>query len=271
MRAFTVTIASVLCFVFLGFGHFYWKEKTNISSYTTAENEIEIKDSKIESEEIVDLEENQIGDVNILEYIDNWPSTAQKTFQKKLENGNPYKFAFVGSPALGKETGGWSVMLKDALVDTYGEDNIEIGIFEYALSSDQFIDEEHVKEIIDFEPDFILFEPFKWIDNSVAPQHNSDNISKFMNSLDGAGSDAVLVLQPSPPVYDTRYYPVQVDELKDFAVQHELDYLDHWSAWPDDDDPKLEDYLLEDNSAPNKKGHKLWYEFLKKYFIAEGE
>jgi len=44
----------------------------------------------------------------------------------------------VESPALGKEVRDWSVLLKDALVETCGEDNMEVGIFKYNLSSDQF-------------------------------------------------------------------------------------------------------------------------------------
>ncbi|MBW8350270.1 SGNH/GDSL hydrolase family protein [Bacillus sp. IITD106] len=269
MRAIFVTVATVLCFVFLAFGHFYWKEKTSISSFNSAEKLINEKGSKVESKETVDLEESKIVDVKILNYIRNWPSNAQKAFEKALENGETYKLAIVGSPALGKETGGWSAMLKDILVDTYGENNLQVEIFEYALSSDQFIAGGHDQEVIDFKPDFILLEPFKWIDNSAAPQHNSGNILKFIDAFDETGSNAVLVLQPPPPVYDTRYYPVQIEELKELAKEHGLDYLDHWSAWPNHNNPELEEYLLEDDSAPNEKGHQVWFEFLKEYFIGK--
>jgi len=46
------------------------------------------------------------------------------------------KLAIVESPALGKEVRDWSVLLKDALVETCGEDNMEVGIFKYNLSSE---------------------------------------------------------------------------------------------------------------------------------------
>ncbi|MBS4200609.1 SGNH/GDSL hydrolase family protein [Bacillus sp. FJAT-49732] len=263
MRAFIATLAVLACAIFLAAGHFYWKDKTNISSFKAAE------DIEVNREETapVDEDEVQLKGLEIFGKTTNWPAQASEDFRKAVEDGRTYKLAFVGSPALGKEVGGWSVMLRDAIEDTYGKDNIEVGIFEYDLSSDRFIGGGHEQEIVDWKPDFILFEPFKWIDNKAAPQNNSGNIEKFMNALDKAGNKAVLVLQPPHPVFGTTHYPNQVGKLKEFAEEQHIEYWDHWTTWPDDE--SLIGYYLEDKSSPNEKGHQLWFKYLKEKFIAE--
>ncbi|MCR2823807.1 hypothetical protein [Lederbergia panacisoli] len=261
MRAFITTLSVLACVVLLAAGHFYWKNKTDISSFKASADQVNKEETEIEPTEV---EESELVTIDLFERTVNWPSTAQADFRAALESGGQYKLAIVGSPALGKETGGWSAQLQDALVDTYGDENIEVGIFEYDLSSDQFISGGHVDEIAVWKPDFVLFEPFNWIDNAGAPQHNSGNIEKFADALGGA----VLVLQPPHPVYNTSSYPAQVGTLKEFAESEGFEYWDHWSEWPDIQDPELETYI-QDRDVPNEKGHELWFTFLKNRFIAD--
>ncbi|WP_222860480.1 hypothetical protein [Bacillus rubiinfantis] len=70
------------------------------------------------------------------------------------------------------------------------------------------------------------------------------------------------MLQPSYPIYGAKFYPSQVAELKKFAKKEGLVYIDHWSAWPDTKDPKLNEYLTEDQNAPSDKGIKVWSKYL---------
>ena len=97
-----------------------------------------------------------------------WPGKAQTTFQQALEEERTYKVAIVGSPSLGKDTGGWSVLLSEALVDAYGEDNLEVSIFEYSLDSRQFLEGNHDEEVAGFKPDLVLLEPFRLKDNTAS-------------------------------------------------------------------------------------------------------
>ncbi len=59
-----------------------------------------------------------------------WGEEGENDFKKGVEEGDGYKSAFVGSDSVGKEDGGWWVMVEDGLRKRYG-DGIEVGIFEY--------------------------------------------------------------------------------------------------------------------------------------------
>jgi len=73
-----------------------------------------------------------------------------------------------------------------------------------------------------------------------------------------------VILQPSNPLANGIYYPDQVKQLQEFAKSNDIPYIDHWSAWTD----PVSQYL-DENSNPNDKGMEIWFDYLKKYFIAE--
>lgn len=260
MRKFVTLLVVLATFLFLGAAHFYWKEKTSASTPAPTIEKKETANVKEKTEKPIKVDSN-----DVLAAAANWPEEAQNDFKKAVEEGHPYKIAFVGSESVGKEDGGWSVMLQDALSKTYG-DAIEVGIFEYAERSDEFINSGHAEEVAEFKPDFVLFEPFTLNDNgNVEVEDNHENIKTFISAVKGA----VVVLQPPHPIHGATFYPDQVGQLKDFANAEGLDYLDHWSAWPDQENEELRTYLKDKQSAPNEKGHEVWFEFLRDYFIAD--
>ncbi|RST74177.1 hypothetical protein D4T97_010885 [Siminovitchia acidinfaciens] len=263
MRKFITILAVLATIIFIAAAHNYWKGKTSAI----------VPAAKVEEKPTNDVEEKAekpvTTDADVLAIAANWPKEAQGTFNKSVTQGKPYKIAFVGSESIGKEDGGWSVMLEDALGNAY-DDTVEVGIFEYAERSDEFINNGHAEEVAGFGPDFVLFEPFTLNDNgNVEVEDNHENIKTFISAVKKANEDAVVVLQPPHPIHNATFYPEQVGQLKDFANSEGLDYLDHWSVWPDQENEELRTYLQDKQGAPNEKGHEVWFNYLKDYFIAE--
>lgn len=264
MRKFITLMAVVATIIFLAAGHFYWKEKTSAHAPAMKESsksgEVNAKKKADESVEV---------DTDVLELTATWPDQARDSFERAVADGKVYKIAFVGSEALGENDGGWSVMLKDAIGEAYG-DAVEVDIFEYAERSDEFISNGDHKEVAKFKPDFVLFEPFTLNDNgNLEVEENHENIKTFMSAVKKENDGAVFVLQPPYPIHGATFYPAQVEELEKFANEEGYVYLNHWSEWPDQEDEELRSYLKDKQSVPNEKGHEVWFNYLEDFFIAE--
>ncbi|MBB2482273.1 SGNH/GDSL hydrolase family protein [Bacillus sp. APMAM] len=120
-------------------------------------------------------------------------------------------------------------------------------------------------EVVKFNADLILFEPFILNDNSYGSvTETHQNILTFIKEVQKKKKDTVVILQPSNPIANGVFYPDQVKNLQEFAKSNDIPYINHWPSWTD----PVSQYL-DKNSNPNEKGSQIWYEFLKKYFIAE--
>ncbi|MBM7714973.1 hypothetical protein JOC94_001945 [Bacillus thermophilus] len=184
-------------------------------------------------------------------------------------NEQPFKLALVGSKALGEEANGWSIQLQKALADAYGE-TLDVKIFQYEEQSDQFITSGHGKEVAEFQPDIVLFEPFTLNDNgTVTLEDSHENIHTFISTVQKEKEEAVVILQPPHPIHNATFYPSEVEALEKFAKDNNLPFLNHWAKWPAVENEELRSYLLEDQSAPNDKGHEVWFTYLNEYFIAD--
>ncbi|RLQ94797.1 SGNH/GDSL hydrolase family protein [Falsibacillus albus] len=197
----------------------------------------------------------------------NWSLKAQEALKSKMKSNQPFLMGIVGSQSLGKDVNGWSVQLKTKMEQAFGSDVLQVKIFEYdSIRSSKFIKYSDYQEVADFKPDMVLFEPFTLNDNGYVPVESEEkNFEKFQAAL----GDAVMILQPPHPIYQSTYYPRQVAAIKKFAESKSITYLDHWTAWPDPATAAVKEDLTPSQSAPNEKGHKLWAEYLEKYFIAE--
>ncbi|MFI8687637.1 SGNH/GDSL hydrolase family protein [Rossellomorea sp. NPDC077527] len=257
MKNFLLVLLTIGCCAFLILGNTYWHEKTAVSSYS--------KQPTMEKVDSAPTEEKSESPL-----YSNWPERAQKAYKDAVENGQAYKVAIVGSPALGAEENGWSVQLKEELENAYSE-SMEVSVFQYDTDSLNFINGEEVDEVISFSPDMVLYEPFSLNNNSVGvlAEDNQDSIGIFLEKLKGANEDVVLLLQPSHPIFGATYYPMDVEKLRAYAEEKGITYLDHWSEWPTDE--SLKDMLVESQDTPNEKGYTLWTDYLTDYFISEKE
>ena len=272
MKSFLVTILAISCAAFLFIGNMYWKERTSFSASeeteavnstdSTNEEQSEEKNEGTAKEPVA--EEN--ADIETL--ISNWPDEAQQKFLTLIEDGEPYKLALVGSPALGVEEDGWGPQLEEKLKTAFG-DNVEIKLFQYDMTSIDFINGDESDEVLSYQPDLVLLEPFSLVDNSnnVGTVQNHDSILMFQNRLYEENEESVLLIQPPHPLSGAVNYPQQIESLKEFAAEEGITYIDHWSEWPDDDE--VEDYLIESQDTPNDKGYEIWADYLTDYFISE--
>jgi hypothetical protein len=260
MKSFLLTVLGILCMVFLFLGNTYWQERTDVSSFKEDSERVEKKPAEVQHEE------KKTTDTSDL--MANWPEAAQESYLKAVAEGNPYKLAIVGSQALGADGDGWSETLKNSLMDAYGE-TLEVEVFEYNTNSIDFVNGENVDEVVEFAPDLVLYEPFALNDNfvGVAPEDTHDTIEIFLRQLRDVTEDVVMILQPTHPLVDATYYPLQVDKLKGFAEEEGITYLDHWEAWPQDE--TLDVYIDDSKEMPTEEGHKVWSDYLIDYFIAD--
>ena len=259
MKKFLVTLLAIGCLAILIVGYKHWKEKTFVAA-------------EVEKQEIViEPEETKVASETYLDLTGNWPTQAQENYQSAVEEGQAFTILLVGSTALGTGETAWSTMVKNELEQAYGE-TVHVSVKEYELTSKQFRSENKIDELLAEEPDLTLLEPFTLNDNSSSVPVSSSQklIEEVDSSLAEQNPEHVLLLQPTNPLYNARNYPVQVDELAAYAEENDLVYLDHWTAWPDQEDEAMNDFLVTEgnHTYPNEKGHQVWAEFLIDYFIS---
>lgn len=259
MKTFSLLLLAIGCAAVLFYGNTYWQERTTSSPPPHP--------TKVEDAGATDEVEGNVPKYK--ELTANWPEKAQESYMKDLQTGTPYKLAIVGSPALGEEENGWSRQVKEELENTYGG-SLDVTIYEYDSTSIKFVNGEPADEVLKAGPDLVLLEPFALSDNSnlVGSKDNHESIRIFNRRLKEQNEEAVLILQPTHPIAGATYYPKQIEELKTFAAEQDIPYLDHWTAWPEEDEA-LKDYVTESQDEPTEKGHKVWADYLLNYFIAD--
>lgn len=263
MKNFLVAVLAIGCAAILFTGYLHWKDKTVVS--TTKVNQ-EMEKSKTEETKSTKKSSQSLEDLTA-----NWPKQAREQYKQALEAGEPFHLLIAGSNALGYEEDGWSVQLKSELEDAFG-DTIHVAVKSYDLTSAQFILENKLDELVEENPDLTLLEPFTLNDNGNVQFADSHlQIKEIAAGLLEANPEHVLILQPPYPLHQARNYPVEVAALKEFAEEHDIPYLDHWTAWPDPDSDEILEYLREedDSTYVNESGHQLWASYLIDYFIAK--
>lgn len=250
MKILSIVIVSILTVIVLIAGNLYWRNHTNINHFTSVSS----KEKPVSTDELITK-------------TTHWPKQAQSDFKQALKDGKTYKIAIVGSKAMGTTKKGWAHDLKQALLHTYG-DHVSVSLFPYDVNSDQFIADNLYKKVADAQPNLVLFEPFILNDNGAVDPKNAHQ--DLLTAVD-AWKDAVVIIQPSYPLYQATNYPDQVAQLKTFVKKQKLVYLDHWQNWPDTNSTALKNDLKFENgeqAGPNAKGNAIWYHYVRNYFIA---
>ncbi|WLR55457.1 SGNH/GDSL hydrolase family protein [Mesobacillus subterraneus] len=246
-------------------GNFHWNDKTAVkvngaSVTTTAEKPAK----KISEQNDLVTEEEK----DLLSLTKNWPEAAE-TFKQAQQEGRAYKVLIAGSSALGDDPVGWAHRTKEGLIQAFGEENVVVDIIEFEITSLQFVEENNQEELAAAKADLILFEPFTLNDNTngVGTENSLINIQTVLDHIEEADANTVVILNPPNPLYNARYYPLQVDALKEYSEENDIPYLNHWTAWPALDSPDMNDYLI--NGSPNDKGHEVWAQYILDYLVAK--
>ncbi len=264
MKNFLTILLGIACITILYYGHSYWNQRISSASNTAPRT----SDQQISEMAIQDDDR----DNDLLALTKNWPASSVDRFKKTLNDKKAFKVLFVGSPAIGSENKGAFPFVKEKLLETFGEKNIQVAIKTFHSNSTELINKTEQDEISAEQADLIILEPFILLNNGVVLIDDTlKNTSKLMDDITAKNPETDFILQPSYPLYKAQIYPNQVAELKKYADEKHITYLDHWSAWPDSNTEEIKDYLLPDQSAPSEKGNQVWSEYITQFLISKSE
>ncbi|WHY77389.1 SGNH/GDSL hydrolase family protein [Neobacillus sp. WH10] len=264
MKNLFTILLGLACAAVLFFGHNYWNERIKAAPESTS-NVSKKQQKKLNVE-------TASPDEDVLAYTAKWPESAVERFKQTLNEKKPFKVLFVGSPDIGTDTEGTFPAVKEKLLETFGENNIQVDLKTFKSTSTQLVNSNKQDEIAAEEADLIVLEPFILQNNSglVLIDKTLNDTLKIMDDIKAKKPETTFILQPSYPLYQAKIYPNQVAELKKFAEQHQITYLDHWSAWPDANNEEIKEYLQQpDQSAPSDKGNQVWSDFILQFLISK--
>lgn len=263
MKHFFTIILAIACATVLFLGNRHWNERTTVAmDDSPTRDDVTTGTTGITESEVIGNQH-----LDLAELTKNWPEKARERFNTTLKENKPFKVLFVGSSALGTETEGLSDLISTPIIEAYGEKSLELEIHTYDMTSKEFILGDKQQEIVSKNADFILLEPFTLKDNGeVTIEDSLSNLTELITSLSSENPNLTIMLMPPNPLHKATFYPVQVAELKEYAVDNQIPYLDHWSAWPDLESDEMLNYLTPE-STPNAEGYKLWSAFILKFLI----
>lgn len=259
MKAFFTTLLAIICVAVLILGNIHWNKRTSVQ----AGNQVEEKENEptINIDKKESMTEEDMAD--LLELATNWPEDTKVAFQAALTEGQPFHILFVGSKALDAGSNPWPQQLQLLIEEAYGESIFTFETLTTELNSTEYVNQEMYKQW-NSEADLIVLEPFTLNDNGeVVIEASHANIQTMLAEV-----DATVILQPPHPLYNAKFYPIQVTSLEKFAGDNGIHYLNHWTAWPDPTTVEIQSYLDEEGSLPNDQGQEVWANFLADYFIS---
>ncbi len=216
--------------------------------------------------------QNERGVFN-LEAIEGINEEFKEKLQIAIEHNESLRIAIFGSEAMSGsdqiETSSVDIVVKE-IENTYPNEMVDIQVFEVGnRTTSEVVNEGLHEDVVHFQPDVLIMEPFILNDNSELIRMNVSlpNITTILADIIAESPEALIILQPPNPVFQPRYYLQQVKELKDFALKNEYMYVDHWEAWPDITDEEINNYV--ENLRANQKGHEIWASVWKEFFVGE--
>ncbi|EKN66462.1 hypothetical protein BABA_15172 [Neobacillus bataviensis LMG 21833] len=258
MQKILTALLAVVFIIVLYLGQSHWNQQLEASAKGK---------SPAHSPATADVEKmDDTSDQDLLGLTKNWPETASARFQETLNEKQPFKVLFVGSPAI-KDT---YPIIQEKLMGAFGEKHIQVDLKTFTTTTTQLINSKQDAEIAAAKADLIVLEPFILTNNGVVGMDKTLNdITKIIIQSKVANPETTFILQPSYPLYKAKTYPKQTDELKTYAAKSNIAYLDHWIAWPDPNSEEIKDYLAPDNDAPSEKGIKVWSDYVVDFLISK--
>lgn len=205
---------------------------------------------------------------DLAEKLEQLPVKTAEMWVENQESEKPVDITLVASASALSADENWTTIVEDELSSIYTETVLNFTIIENdGTSEDWFEDFEEGTFEWDDE-DIVLYELPTLMDNGVLS--SEDQVfytSSFLEEFTSSYPEASMFVLPSQPIYDSTFYPQQVEAVRKAAEDKDITYLDHWSDWPSMDDEELKNYLTVKND-PNELGHKTWGTFLVNYFSA---
>ncbi|WP_421381837.1 SGNH/GDSL hydrolase family protein [Bacillus salacetis] len=249
----------------IGYGQYHWQQEAVVDvGSASAAVEIEGEEATASTtEEAASLSEISLEDLE--SSISLLPEEAQDTFLTSYENGDSISLLILGSKAIGDDEGSAQLM-KEGIQEAYGEDFITVDTYTYDGTSRNLVEELDTLEELDQEYDLVLVEPFIMVDNGkVGVPENHSNMEELMGHFKSLNEDTVFFFTPALPIFEASIYPGQVEDFKEYAAEEEIPFIDHWSAWPDYNEPEFKDFI-DDDGYPNAEGAEIWADEVVGYF-----
>ncbi|WP_419881731.1 SGNH/GDSL hydrolase family protein [Peribacillus sp. B-H-3] len=248
MKIFTTIFTILACIAIIFLGNMHWKDEIS-----KAAGSGKIRDIAVQ--EPVEEEKNQ----DLVKVPGNWPEESAALYKKKAEANQKFKIVFAGPDAKG-----WSKEAISKVKEAYG-DTIITSVVQTEGSSLEYVRSDQPKKLMDEQGDMIILESFTLADNShVALKDSFYTLTKIIDDVKKNKKDTQFVLQPPNPIYGAKYYPGQVNELKKYAKENKISYINHWAAWPEPSTAAIKEDLTTEQS-PNDKGYKLWGDYVADY------
>ncbi|MBD3108748.1 hypothetical protein IEO70_10250 [Bacillus sp. AGMB 02131] len=261
MKVFLTSFLALICFAVLIFGNVSWNEKIEDAS---ADNITKPRTADLSSSGQV---EKQTSD--LVKFISNWPEESAEVFKERLKDDKPFKIVLAGSSEIENDTFSLEKALQENIMETYGN-AIELSSITFDVTSTEFLEEGHEQEIADLNADMIIFESLTLKDNGeVIIEDSHENISTIMQATEAANPNISFIVQPPPPLFEANFYPRQVEELKKYAEQSGIVYLDYWNSFPEEGTAERASYFTKSRDSLNAEGYALWTDYLLNYLISQ--
>lgn len=228
-----------------------------------------------EPEENNGTDNNESSEINIAELTEDLDSSVRDLIEDRYAEGEKIEIAAFGSRALtDSESEGlipWPELLEDNLNESYSTELFEVTTYSFdRLTSLEVYQDSLYEEAAVSHPDLLILEPFMLSNNgNVRIEDSLDITERLIEEFEKENEDIIIFVQPPHPLYNSVFYPQEVEALKDFIEEQGLNYADHWEEWPGIQEEELLTYTDEEHNMPTEAGHELWAEALKNYFVKE--
>lgn len=267
-----VAIISTGCVIILITSYLIYQARIDtVGENATAREQTELIKKESPDDQEISEETNKNDTLNIDKLTGltgNLDIATQEMILSRFEQKETVQFLIVGSEAMNDGSPGYAERLQKNMKSAYG-DFFEVDVSSFDGSVTEFLDQIE-NGTIDWQNgyDIVLFEPFTVNNNGVVIVEDAfENVLSIQDFIQSKVSDAQLVIHPSYPIYNSVYYPVEVNALKEYSLANGLAYIDHWTEWPNINDEQLLSYFNEDRMTLNSEGANLWANTLSTYFI----
>ncbi len=260
MRIGLVVLGLLTSSVVIG-GKYHWEgEVKEVQASAYASHQDVLAGERAEAEEKAEKERLRM---QILDRINGLPRDVQPLFREKAAQGKPVRMMIAGSSSTSDEAGAWPDTVKEVLTKEYGEELLSVSIHEVGGKTSREVVKDGLHlPLAKEKPDLLLLEPFLLADNSrIDMKERLKNLTAILDAFKKENPDIMILLQPSNPIPDAHYYPMEEKKLREYAKDHHYPYIDHWKAWKD-----VESQVTK-KELPNKDGNAVWASFMVDYFV----
>lgn len=208
----------------------------------------------------------------LFELTNNMSKDLQDNVITKLRSEEVIDILIVGSEAIMNGDANnlpWPLQVKNALEENYGQDifNLDVMNFEN-ITTNHLIETKGHEQIAAAKSDILIIEPLLLNDNGfVKVEDTLQNLETIIDTVKQLNPETYIIIQPPNPIFEPVTYLDQVNALKEFTTQNNIEYFNHWQDWPDTSSDNIKETLQ--GTFPNANGQNIWADYIIKYFVSK--